>query len=153
MLPHLKGGRYLKQLTFDEKQDADDASVVSLLRELLKLVRVSSYGQVKLTLEGVFPKKEGGSEPLNDSVRKDVMLYELADGTRQQKELGSMVGMSQASVSKKLARWGKIGLVEGRTAAFDLLDFGFLDLRPEPRSGSGVDTPVTDNPREAGDGA
>ncbi len=75
-----------------------DEAIVALLEELLAWTRFANREALVRTWEKV----------LTDE--KHLKAYELTDGTRSQKEVGDLCGLSQPTVSTLWQRWRRLGL-------------------------------------------
>lgn len=69
------------------------------LKEILKWLKVSSLRQVRETLE----------MELNTYEKK--RIYELTDGKKSQKQIGTLVGISRRSVSYYWQKWQGLGIL------------------------------------------
>jgi hypothetical protein len=87
-----------------------------ILGELLKWTKVTSYKQVKATLEEALAK---------DAER---LVYHLSDGKRTGVEINQLTGISPATISILQSSWTKLGLLAKGAKAyekqFNLEDFG-----------------------------
>ena len=92
----------------------DDSA--KFLAELVKWTKVTSYKQVKATLEEALAK---------DSER---LVYHLSDGKRTGVEINQLTGISPATISLLQSSWTKLGLLTKGAKAyekqFNLEDFG-----------------------------
>jgi hypothetical protein len=93
----------------------DSAEILAVLKDLLKWNVVTSYGQVRDTLNTALTK------PL------DRLIYHLSDGTRLGVQIAEESGSSVAVISTLQSKWSKMGLMQkqskGYKKAFDLEDF------------------------------
>lgn len=99
----------------------EDSQQTSILREILKWIKISGMKEVKILLE---------TQLQNDSKK---LIYQLSDGTKGTQEIAKTVGgISHMSVANYWKAWEKVGLGEPITAmggkrfkrSFDLEDFG-----------------------------
>jgi hypothetical protein len=92
----------------------DDAT--KILGELLKWTKVTSYKQVKATLEEALSKES------------ERLVYHLSDGNRTGVEINQLTGISAATISILQSSWTKLGLLTKGPKAyekqFNLEDFG-----------------------------
>ena len=118
----------------EDNRTADQVreDIHSVLLEILTWTRVTSYPQVKQTLNEQFPiTSKDGSQ--NEDALKDAIIYTLADGDRSQKKIGERVGLSQPPISSRFKKWEKLGLLKDSKALFDLEDFDIkVTIPPEP---------------------
>lgn len=81
--------------------------IIVLLEELVALARLSAHEGLVRFLKDILV------DP------RHLKAYELSDGDRTQKEVGSIVGLSQPSVSLLWQKWRRLGIVRdanGRVA-------------------------------------
>jgi hypothetical protein len=94
----------------------------SLLLEILRWIRASSFSSVQKLVEQEFKK---GTEP--DEIK--VKIYQLSDGKTTSVGIAKAAGVSQSLVSRHWKRWRQMGIAEsgesGRTIrSFSLDAFG-----------------------------
>ena len=114
-----------------------NGSTETILAEMLRWIRASSYKGVQKLLEDEFRK--GGEA---DSKRAKV--YQLSDGTATSVAIAKTAGVSQALVSTLWKRWRQMGLAESAGEAgrqtrrcFSLEDFGLLPSTAKEAEGNG----------------
>jgi hypothetical protein len=87
----------------------------ALLAELVKWTKVTSYENVKRTLESALVTPE------------QRMVYNLSDGSRTGLQIAKESGVNNAKVSTLQSRWAKMGLLVKNDGAyhkqFELDDF------------------------------
>ncbi len=92
----------------------DDAT--KFLGELVKWTKVTSYKQVKATLEEALVKDD------------ERLIYHLSDGKRTGVEINQVTGVNPARISVLQSSWTKLGLLAksatGYDKQFNLEDFG-----------------------------
>ena len=123
--------------------DDTDSEVVKLLKAILDWIKVTSVPQVRAIIESEFPKGEGKVDGCfqDEDVKKNALIYYLADGKRKQTEIARLTGVSQPSISTKYKKWEKMGLLrvidKYSLALFDLNDFGYKLSLPRPDAEDG----------------
>lgn len=85
----------MKKLEKSEKEELSD-----ILKEILKWIKVSSYGDVKAVLEGT----------LNTDIKK--IIYYLSDGINNQDDIVKIGKVGAGSVSNNWNEWEKLGIGE-----------------------------------------
>ena len=92
----------------------DDAT--HYLRELVKWTKVTSFKQVKATLEEALVKDD------------ERLIYHMSDGKRTGVEINQLTGVSPARISVLQSAWTKLGLLaktaKGYEKQFNLEDLG-----------------------------
>ena len=99
-----------------------EKEILLTLKELLKWVKVSSYGDVKKILESVL------------DVQNKRVIYYLSNGENNQDQIVEKGNVAAGSVSKYWREWEKLGIGEQIPVkrgmrfkhSFDLDDFGLL---------------------------
>lgn len=103
---------------------------VELLGEILKWVKVACVPIVRSVLEAEFPKSDRGDDYKNAEVAKSAVIYSYADGKRTQRDIAKVVGLSQPQISRRFARWERLGIMRAGVACFELSDFGLRSSGP-----------------------
>jgi hypothetical protein len=112
------------------------SSAESILQEMLRWIRASSYPSVQQMVEKEFLK----SGQLD---MKRASIYQLSDGTATSVAIAKTAGVSQPFVSTQWKRWRQMGLAEpsgegGRQTrrCFSLEDFGLLGAKTKEEAKS-----------------
>ncbi len=77
-----------------------DDQVIALLEELLAWTKFANRGALVETLKAQL------AEP------RHLRAYEFSDGTKTQKEVGDLVGLSQQSISALWQKWRRLGIAK-----------------------------------------
>ena len=109
----------------------------SILREMLRWIRASSYASVRKLLDDEFRKA-------GDLDAKRAKIYQLSDGNTTSVDIAKKSPASQSFVSTLWKHWRQIGIAEpagegGRQTrrCFSLEDFGFVDGKTKEHETNG----------------